>query len=76
MELRTIQDWIVKRQLSGIPGIVEINIFGGYLKQYEIAIDTDVLSKGKKVEKGERNPKRQGSALLFFFKMPLSFCVL
>ena len=43
MELRTIQDWIVKRQLSGIPGIVEINSFGGYLKQYEVAVDPDVL---------------------------------
>ncbi len=44
MELRTIQDWIVRRQLSGIPGIVEINSFGGYLKQYEIAIDPEVIS--------------------------------
>ena len=44
MELRTIQDWIVKRQLSGIPGIVEINSFGGYLKQYEIAIDPDAMA--------------------------------
>ena len=43
MELRTIQDWIVKRQLSGIPGIVEINSFGGYLKQYGVAIDPDAL---------------------------------
>lgn len=43
MELRTIQDWIVKRQLSSIPGIVEINSFGGYLKQYEVAVDPDVL---------------------------------
>ncbi|MGL4852345.1 MAG: CusA/CzcA family heavy metal efflux RND transporter [Phocaeicola sp.] len=43
MELRTIQDWIVKRQLSGIPGIVEINSFGGYMKQYEVAIDPDAL---------------------------------
>ena len=43
MELRTIQDWIVKRQLSGIPGIVDINCFGGYLKQYEVAVDPDVL---------------------------------
>lgn len=43
MELRTIQDWIVKRLLSGIPGIVEINSFGGYLKQYEVAVDPDVL---------------------------------
>lgn len=39
MELRTIQDWIVKRQLSGINGVVEVNSWGGYLKQYEIAID-------------------------------------
>lgn len=32
MEIRTIQDWIVKRYLSGIPGIVEVSSFGGYLK--------------------------------------------
>jgi heavy metal efflux system protein len=39
MELRTIQDWIVRRQLSGIYGVVEINSWGGYLKQYEVAIN-------------------------------------
>lgn len=39
MELRTIQDWIVKRQLSGIPGVVEVNTWGGFLKQYEISVD-------------------------------------
>ncbi|MGL5681576.1 MAG: CusA/CzcA family heavy metal efflux RND transporter [Marinifilaceae bacterium] len=39
MDLRTIQDWIVKRQLAGIPGIVEISSFGGDLKQYEVAVD-------------------------------------
>ena len=44
MDLRTIQDWVVKRKLSGIPGVVEINTWGGYLKQYEIAIDTDKLN--------------------------------
>ena len=38
MELRTIQDWIVKRNLAGIPGIVEVSSFGGFLKQYEISI--------------------------------------
>ncbi|MCF0197862.1 MAG: CusA/CzcA family heavy metal efflux RND transporter [Bacteroidaceae bacterium] len=43
MELRTIQDWIVSRHLAGIPGIVEINSFGGYLKQYEVALDEDAL---------------------------------
>lgn len=47
MELRTIQDWIVRRQLSGIPGIVEINSFGGYLKQYEIAINPETLTAMK-----------------------------
>ncbi|MCF8275312.1 MAG: CusA/CzcA family heavy metal efflux RND transporter [Flavobacteriales bacterium] len=38
-DLRTIQDWVVKRQLSGIPGVVEVNTWGGFLKQYEVAID-------------------------------------
>lgn len=43
MDLRTIQDWIVKRQLSGIPGVVEVNTWGGYLKQYEISINPEQL---------------------------------
>ncbi len=43
MELRTIQDWIVKRQLAGTPGIIEISSFGGFLKQYEIALDPLLL---------------------------------
>ncbi len=38
MDLRTIQDWVIKRRLSGINGVVEINSWGGYLKQYEVAI--------------------------------------
>ena len=42
-KLRTIQDWIVKRQLSGIKGVVEVNTWGGFLKQYEVAIRTDRL---------------------------------
>jgi cobalt-zinc-cadmium resistance protein CzcA len=41
--LRTIQDWIVRRQLLGTPGIAEVNSFGGYLKQYEIALNIDKL---------------------------------
>ncbi|MBL7973159.1 MAG: CusA/CzcA family heavy metal efflux RND transporter, partial [Prolixibacteraceae bacterium] len=44
-ELRTIHDWIVKRQLSGIKGIVEISGFGGYLKEYEVAINPFVLNE-------------------------------
>ncbi len=43
-ELRTIQDWIIKRQLSGIPGVVEVNTWGGHLKQYEVAINTHKLN--------------------------------
>lgn len=42
-ELRTIQDWIVRRQLLGTPGVADVSSFGGYLKQYEIAIDPDRL---------------------------------
>ena len=43
MDLRTIQDWIVKRQLSGIKGVVEVNSWGGHLKEYEVAIDPQRL---------------------------------
>ena len=42
-DIRTIQDWIVKRQLSGIPGVVEVNTWGGYLKQYEVALNPERL---------------------------------
>jgi len=42
-ELRTIQDWIVSRQLSGIEGVVEINTMGGFLKQYEVAVNPSLL---------------------------------
>ncbi len=38
-DLRTMQDWIVRRQLSGIPGVIEVNTWGGYLKQYEVAVN-------------------------------------
>lgn len=41
--LRSIQDWIIKRQLLGTPGVAEVNSFGGYLKQYEVALDPNRL---------------------------------
>ncbi|KGO88060.1 acriflavine resistance protein B [Flavobacterium rivuli WB 3.3-2 = DSM 21788] len=41
--LRTIQDWIIKPQLIGTPGVAEVNTLGGYLKQYEIAVQPDRL---------------------------------
>lgn len=43
MKLREIQDWIVKRQLSGIKGVIEVNSFGGKLKQYEVTINPSQL---------------------------------
>jgi len=42
-ELRSLQDWVVKRQLVGIEGVIEVNSSGGYLKQYEVAFDPDKL---------------------------------
>ncbi len=43
MELRTIQDWIVKRQMAMVSGVVEVNSFGGRGKQYEVSINPDKL---------------------------------
>ena len=45
MDLRTIQDWIIKRQLAGTPGLAEVNTFGGELKQYQVQIDPQKLFK-------------------------------
>ncbi len=42
-DLRTYQDWIIKRQLLGIKGVVEVSSFGGHLKQYEVAINPEHL---------------------------------
>lgn len=44
MELRSIQDWIVRRQLLGTPGVADVSSFGGFLKQYEIAIEPERLN--------------------------------
>jgi cobalt-zinc-cadmium resistance protein CzcA len=43
IELRTMEDWIVKRQLLGTVGVAEVSSFGGYLKEYEIAVNPDQL---------------------------------
>jgi heavy metal efflux system protein len=44
MQLRTIQDWIVRRQLLGVEGVADVSSFGGYLKQYEVAVNTSKLA--------------------------------
>ena len=38
-DIRTIQDWIVRKQLSGTPGVAEVSGWGGYVKEYEVAVD-------------------------------------
>jgi heavy metal efflux system protein len=43
-ELRTIQDWLIRRQLLGVKGVAEVSSFGGKLKQYEIAVMPDKLN--------------------------------
>ncbi|HTJ51366.1 MAG TPA: CusA/CzcA family heavy metal efflux RND transporter [Cyclobacteriaceae bacterium] len=43
MTLRTIQDWIVRRQLLGTPGVADVSGFGGLLKQYEISLNPERL---------------------------------
>jgi len=42
-ELRTLQDWVIRKQLLNVKGIAEVSSFGGYVKQYEVAIDPAIL---------------------------------
>ena len=69
MKLRTIQDWIVKRQLAGTKGIIEVSSFGGFLKQYEVAINPVKLqSMGVSIaevfEALEQNNQNSGGAYI------------
>ncbi len=43
-DLRTLQDWVVRTQLAGTKGIAEVSGWGGYVKQYEIALDNEKLN--------------------------------
>jgi cobalt-zinc-cadmium resistance protein CzcA len=43
MELRTLQDWVVRREMLGTPGVADINSYGGFVKQYEIAVNPEQL---------------------------------
>lgn len=43
-DLRTLQDWLVRTQLAGTPGVAEVSGWGGFVKQYEIALDNDKLN--------------------------------
>ncbi len=43
MELRTIQDWVIRREMLGTQGVADINSYGGFVKQYEIAVNPERL---------------------------------
>jgi heavy metal efflux system protein len=78
MELRSIQDWIVRRQLLGTPGVAEVNSFGGLLKQYEIALNPDKLrshnlSIGDILEALARNNQNTGGA--YIDKKPYAYFI-
>ena len=68
-QLRTIQDWIVRKQLSGTPGVAEVSGWGGYVKQYEVAVNTDRLnannlSVGEVYEAIEKNNANTGGSYI------------
>jgi heavy metal efflux system protein len=68
-DLRTIQDWIVRRQLLGVKGVAEVSSFGGKLKQYSIGIDPQkLLSYGITINDVfnalERNNENTGGAYI------------
>lgn len=69
MSLRTIQDWIIRRQLLGTPGVADVSSFGGLLKQYEIGLDPDKLrsydlSIADVFEALQRNNQNTGGAYI------------
>jgi len=69
LQLREIQDWIVKRQLLGTPGVAEVNSFGGFEKQYQILIDADALKSynltlGEVYDAVSRNNANVGGAYI------------
>ncbi|MCL3782037.1 CusA/CzcA family heavy metal efflux RND transporter [Prolixibacteraceae bacterium JC049] len=78
IELRTIQDWIIKRQLLGTPGVADVSGFGGFVKQYQVAIEPDKL-KSMNVsiddifQALERNNQNTGGA--YIDKNPYSYFI-
>lgn len=69
MELRTLQDWVVRREMLGTAGVADINSYGGFVKQYEIAVNPEQL-KGMNLTLTdifnalERNNESTGSAYI------------
>ena len=77
-ELRTIQEWIVVRQLLGIPGVAEVNSYGGEMKQYEVSVDAKRLQSmgvtiGELFTALENNNENSGGA--YIEKRPNSYSI-
>jgi cobalt-zinc-cadmium resistance protein CzcA len=78
MELRTIQDWVVRREMLGTPGVADINSYGGYVKQYEIAVNPERL-RGMNLtltdifDALEKNNENTGSA--YIDKKPTAYFI-
>lgn len=69
MELRTVLDWFIKPQLRAVPGVIEVNSFGGEEKQYQVLVDPNKLvsfglSLGQVIEALERNNANAGGAYI------------
>ena len=78
MELRTLQDWVVRREMLGTPGVADINSYGGFVKQYEIAVNPERL-RGMNLtltdifEALEKNNENTGSA--YIDKKPTAYFI-
>jgi len=78
MELRTLQDWVVRREMLGTPGVADINSYGGFVKQYEIAVNPERL-RGMNLtltdifQALEKNNENTGSA--YIDKKPTAYFI-
>ena len=78
MELRTLQDWVVRREMLGTPGVADINSYGGFVKQYEVAVNPEML-RGMNLsltdifQALERNNENTGSA--YIDKKPTAYFI-
>jgi len=69
MDLRTIQDWIVRREMLGTEGVADVNSYGGFLKQYEVAINPEKIrslniSITEIIEALQKNNENTGGAYI------------
>ncbi|MDD4994247.1 MAG: CusA/CzcA family heavy metal efflux RND transporter [Paludibacter sp.] len=78
MELRTLQDWTVRREMLGTAGVADINSYGGFVKQYEVAINPERLRSMNLTltdifDALERNNENTGSA--YIDKKPTAYFI-